>query len=206
MNTPRLQRLMLSLLILGLVTITGCLGTSVDDAKVKSAITAEVEVFRVAVERYNVEAMLKFLDKDNFKLTISEGISLSYDKDYVTLKSELEEDEKKQLRWRQPPPEGHSYVLTMNLGTITYTNIKANGAIGAVPFTILEESAEIEQVETDQGTIVVVMAKLQDQWLCQEMTINFETRSGQILARGQQGHLITAIDRGFGFSNGKFRN
>ncbi len=203
----QLKRFVLLLLVGGLLlTITGCFGTPVDEAKVKTAITAEVEAFRVAVEGYDIESMLRFLDSDSFKLTISEGAALSYDKDYATLRSELEEDEEKQLRWRQDPPDGYGYVLAMNLGPMTYTKIRENGAIGTVSFSILEEAEGISRVETDTGTIVVVMAKLQDQWLCQEMSINFAARSGQILTQAVYDGLIDVIARGFGFRGISFGN
>jgi hypothetical protein len=117
--------------------------------------------------------MLGFLvQDDSFKPTISEETS-SYNKTYATLKTELEEDQAKQLHWRQAPPEGHGYVLPMELGTIVFSNTSASGAIATVPFKIKEQAQEpeIPQTITDEGQIVCEMVSLQGNWRCQDMTI-----------------------------------
>lgn len=89
-------------LILALVllsVISGCSGGGgggggIDKTQIQAVITARITAFTQAVEDYDVDGMLGFLDKDNFKLTISEGDS-QYSKTYSVLKAELEEDEAK---------------------------------------------------------------------------------------------------------------
>jgi hypothetical protein len=154
--------------------VAGC-GKRIDEAQIQQDITEGVNSFKTAVQAYNVANMLGFLVQDNsFKLTISEGTG-SYDKNYTTLKTELEEDQEKQLHWRQAPLTGHGYVLTMELGTIVFSNMSASGAIAMVPFKIKEQAQEpeIPQTVTDVGQIVCEMVNLQGIWRCQKMTIAY---------------------------------
>ncbi len=113
--------------------LSGCKkgGSGLDTGPVKDAIAAKIEAFKSSVESYDVEGMLAFLaEESNFEgLYITEGNNQPY------AKSELEEDEQKQLAWRQPAPEGKGYVLTMELGAITYSNVSQSGAVASVGFT-----------------------------------------------------------------------
>lgn len=144
-------------------------------------------------------------DEDNFNLTIIEGNS-EYDKTYDELETELQEDEAKQLHWREAVSEGgHGYVLTMELGTITNTNISETGAQATVPFTIKEQSEdpEIPETTTDTGTIVFEIVKLQGQWLCRTMTITFDTDLIRAAYRAAAGS-DSGDDGASGFAFGRF--
>jgi hypothetical protein len=192
-----MQKLTLLLVIVGLLLLVAGCGKKVDEAQIQQDITEGVNSFKTAVQAYNVANMLGFLVKDvSFKLTISEGTG-SYDKNYATLKTELEEDQEKQLHWRQSPPEGHGYVLIMDLGTIIFSNTSASGAIATVPFKIKElaQEPEIPQDVTDEGQIVCEMVNLQETWRCQKMTIVYyvsdktsagahSTKTGEDVAQG----------------------
>jgi hypothetical protein len=170
-----MQKMTLLLVIVGLLLLVAGCGKRIDEAQIQQDITEGVNSFKTAVQAYNVANMLGFLVKDvSFKLTISEGTG-SYDKNYTTLKTELEEDQEKQLHWRQAPLTGHGYVLTMELGTIVFSNMSASGAIAMVPFKIKEQAQEpeIPQTVTDVGQIVCEMVNLQGIWRCQKMTIAY---------------------------------
>ncbi len=170
-----MQKMTLLLVIVGLLLLVAGCGKRIDEAQIQQDITEGVNSFKTAVQAYNVANMLGFLVQDNsFKLTISEGTG-SYDKNYTTLKTELEEDQEKQLHWRQAPLTGHGYVLTMELGTIVFSNMSASGAIAMVPFKIKEQAQEpeIPQTVTDVGQIVCEMVNLQGIWRCQKMTIAY---------------------------------
>ena len=128
----RLLPLVLAVVLL--FTISGCFGGGggsgggIDQTQIQAVIAAEIAAFAEAVEDYEVDGMLGFLDEDSFRLTISEGGS-EYDKTYTELRAELEEDESKQLQWRRPTAEGgNGYALTMELGTIVYSNVSATAA------------------------------------------------------------------------------
>jgi len=170
-----MQKMTLLLVIVGLLLLVAGCGKRIDEAQIQQDITEGVNSFKTAVQAYNVANMLGFLVQDNsFKLTISEGTG-SYDKNYTTLKTELEEDQEKQLHWRQAPLTGHGYVLTMELGTIVFSNMSASGAIAMAPFKIKEQAQEpeIPQTVTDVGQIVCEMVNLQGIWRCQKMTIAY---------------------------------
>ena len=167
-----------------LLTVTGCGGNKggggggTKDAAIKQAITARINSFKTAVEAYDVEGMLVFIHNtgSNDQLIIADGGLDSYNKDYATLETELREDEGKQRHWRKSPARGgNGYALTMELGTITFSNIKESGAYAVAPF-IIKEAAEnpfIEQTITDRGHMTCEMVKLQGTWGCQKLTINF---------------------------------
>ena len=192
-----MQKMTLLLVIVGLLLLVAGCGKRIDEAQIQQDITEGVNSFKTAVQAYNVANMLGFLVQDNsFKLTISEGTG-SYDKNYTTLKTELEEDQEKQLHWRQAPLTGHGYVLTMELGTIVFSNMSASGAIAMVPFKIKEQAQEpeIPQTVTDVGQIVCEMVNLQGIWRCQKMTIVYyvsdktsagahSTKTGEDVAQG----------------------
>lgn len=155
-------------------------GGGLDDAKIKQAIDARVNSFKTAVEAYDVEGMLDFLEKTSSaeQLTIAEGKKLDhkYPKTYETLKSELEQDERKQQYWRKPPLEGgNGYTLNMELESITYNKLSAGGADAVVSFTIIEAAQEpsINPETTDKGHMTCAMVKLQGTWRCHKMTIVF---------------------------------
>lgn len=178
------KQLVLFLGIFGLLlTMAGCGGESggggngAGDTEIKQAITVRINAFKTAVEAYDVEGMLDFLNNTDAadKVTIAEAGIGSYFKDYTTLKIELEEDRGKQIYWRQSPPVGKGYTLTMKLETITYSNLNASGAYAVVPFTIIEaaQAPEIGPDETDRGNMVCEMVNFQGTWRCQKMTINF---------------------------------
>ncbi|NLU42638.1 MAG: hypothetical protein GXX08_10580 [Firmicutes bacterium] len=107
---------------------------------------------------------------------------------------------------------GNGYILTMELGTIVFSNVSATGAQAVVPFTIKEQSEnpQIPETTTDTGTIACEMVKLQGQWLCRTMTITFDTgptkvphRAGTLPESGNR--LVKHLDdsnagtTGFGF-------
>lgn len=106
-----------------------------NESEIKNAIDKRVNSFREAVERYDVDGMLAFLDKDNFELTIAEGGNNST-KPFDTLEEELIEDEEKQLHWRDPVPEGHGYVLTMEFYNLIYDTLSSSGARLIVEFYV----------------------------------------------------------------------
>lgn len=159
-----------------LLILAGCSGGGstnvVDKAAIQKAVQEQIALFKTAVETYDVDVMLGFLEQSSFELTIAEAGS-SIKKDYTTLKKELEEDQAKQLKWRQDPPEGYGYVLTMELSDITYTDLSNSGAVVTLSFLTKEKSAEIEELVTDRGTMVLELIKQGNSWLCQYMTINF---------------------------------
>lgn len=173
----------LSLVISGLLLVVAGCGTKsgggggLNNAEIEHAIGARVNSFKAAVEAYNVQEMLDFLEKETEpekKLAISEGGSTPYEKSYNLLKSELEEDEPNQVYWRKPVSEGgYGYTLTMELGTIAYSSVAASGAFATVPFTIKEEADGIPQQITDLGNMVCEMVKVGGVWSCRKMTINF---------------------------------
>ena len=170
------ERMFLFLVVLLLLLLSGCVGSRIDKAEITKAVTEKIHMFRGAVEAYNVETMLGFLDQETFTLSIKEGGVTAPLKDYAKLREELEEDEEKQLRWRQAPPAGYGYVLRMELGEVIYAgNVTDMAAVGTVSFIITEQAEGIPGQVTDQGTIVCEMVKKGGHWLCQRMTIHFET-------------------------------
>ncbi len=172
-----IKRLLLLLGISGmLLIIVGCRGDSLDNTGTEQAINARIYSFKTAVEAYDVERMLDFLEKNPTKdpLTIAEG-RREYTKDYKTLEDELEQDEPNQIYWRKSLSEGGwGYSLTMKLGTITYDKLSASGAVARVPFAIIEASERLSfQEETDKGRMICTMVKRQGIWRCQHMIIHF---------------------------------
>ena len=166
----------LFLVVILLLLLSGCVGSRIGKTETTEAITEKIHMFRGAVEAYNVETMLGFLDQEMFTLTIKEGGVTAPIKDYAKLREELEEDEEKQLRWRQAPPAGYGYVLRMELGEVIYaSNVTDMAAVGTVSFTITERAEGIPEQVTDEGTIVCEMVKKGGHWLCQRMIIHFET-------------------------------
>lgn len=176
---------------------------------VKDTVAAKVNSFKTGVEAYNVNGMLAFLDENNFEgLFIVEGDSSPQEKDYATLKGELEDDEGKQLNWREPVPDGIGYVLTMELGTIVYSNLTTSGAIASVGFTIKEKADGVPEEVTDTGTMVCEMVNMQGEWLCRRLTINFDViNGGSILSQaGWQGVTVSKQKNGFGFASFNLEN
>lgn len=161
------------------LTLTGCGGGGqsnvVDKTKIQMEVQGAIALFTKAVGAYDVEGMLGFLDQE-FSLTISEG-SFSYYKNLERLREELEEVEDRQLRWRLGIEEegGHGYALKMELDNFVYANEMEKSANAVVNFVIKESAAEIEEMITDQGSIVVEMVRKEGTWVCQKMTINFES-------------------------------
>lgn len=177
-----LKRLFLFLGISGILLImAGCnlkvsLGGS-GDTETTREIEKSINSFKAAVEAYDVEGMLSFLEENppEDPLTIVEGND-RYDKTYETLKTELEEDAPYQLTWRKPSTEegGWGYTLTMQLGTVIFTRLGTSGANVVVPFSIIEASEKLShEAETDRGHMVYSMVKLQGTWRCRHMTIHF---------------------------------
>lgn len=207
-----MKRILTLICILGLaIALAGCGGGGgkggggKDDADVKKAINEVLNYFRIAVEEYNVREMLGYLDENDFKLTIAEKGSDSYEKDYATLKTELEEDEAKQLRWRNNDPlVGYGYILTMEFGTISFSDVSSSGAYVVVPFTIKEEAEGISQVVTDTGSMICEMVYLNGQWRCRRMTINYDTTGAiQLTSKMLLGASVSkrsANGGGFGFA------
>jgi len=186
--------------------LSGCKkgGSGLDTGPVKDAIAAKIEAFKSSVESYDVEGMLAFLaEESNFEgLYITEGNNQPYAKNYATLRSELEEDEQKQLAWRQPAPEGKGYVLTMELGAITYSNVSQSGAVAGVGFTIKEKADEISELVTDTGTMVCTMVKTQGDWRCKRMNINYAVVEQRILFSGAGVEEMTGTEAVAGFGLG----
>jgi hypothetical protein len=179
----------LSLAISGLLlVVAGCGaksggGGGLDEAAIRQEIDARINSFKAAVEAYDVDVMLSFLEETDSEkqLAIAEGGSDPYYKSYERLETELGEDQKKQLHWRKPPAEGgNGYTLTMQLGTITYSNLGASGANAIVPFSIFEaaESPAINSTLTDTGRMTCAMVKTQGEWRCREMAIYFDANPG----------------------------
>lgn len=176
--------------------LVGCfgLGNIKRDRENRDAIADRLNAFGRAVEIYDVEGMLAFLNEEGFVLTIVEGGNPAYEKSYAVLEEELREDEEKQLRWRKPVEQGgQGYILTMEFGTLTYSNMTATGAVVVADFTILEDTDEIEQIITDRGSIICEMVQLEQTWYCQKMTIHFESVSSSLM-NAEQKYL-----KGFGF-------
>jgi len=203
-NMTRIQKRLLVLALFSalFIILSGCSGGGggkpVDHTETKEAVQKAALAFRDAVEDYDVEGMLHFLDRGGFTLVIKEvGQSLQGSKDYATLEAELRDDEEKQLRWRQEPPEGYGYVLTMELGEIVFSNLSSTGAIATTTFKVFEKAQRIENTVTDTGQIVLEMVKLEGKWLCRKMSTNFEKTGSKILGQwNSHGHL-----RGFGFGS-----
>lgn len=171
--------------------------------EIKNAINERVHSFKEAVERYDVDGMLAFLDENSFELTIAENNNEAK-KSYTTLKKELEEDEGKQLHWRDPVPEGHGYTLTMTLEDIMYSSLTPTGAYLSVGFTILEkaEDPKLEERVTDRGHMVYEMVHLLGEWRCRHMIINFWSMDGRQLISSmaaQKGKTYRRNRLGFSF-------
>lgn len=179
-----LKRLVLFFVLSGMLLImAGCGGGGLDEAEIKQDIDTRIDSFKAAVEAYDVVEMLGFLEETDSEkqLAIAEEGSDPYYKSYTKLETELGEDQDKQLHWRKPPAEGgNGYTLTMQLGTITYSNLGASGANVIVPFTIIEaaESPAINPITTDTGRMTCAMVKTQGEWRCREMTIYFDANPG----------------------------
>lgn len=185
-----LKQLILFLVLSGmLLLMVGCgggggnSGGGLDEAAIKLDIEKRIKSFKAAVEAYDVEGMLGFLEETDSEkqLAIAEEGSDPYPKSYETLETELTEDAEKQLRWRKSPAEGgNGYTLTMQLGTITYSNLGASGANAIVPFSIFEaaESPAINSTLTDTGRMTCAMVKTQGEWRCREMAIYFDANPG----------------------------
>ena len=209
----RLLPLILAVVLL--FTVSGCFGGGggsgggIDQTQIQAVIAAEIAAFAEAVEDYDVDGMLGFLDEDSFRLTISEGGS-EYDKTYTELRAELEEDESKQLQWRRPTAEGgNGYALTMELGTIVYSNVSATAAQALAPFTIREsaQNLQIPETTTDTGTIACEMVKLGGQWLCRKTTITYDTDDARASYRRatspESGDAESGTNGTIGFGFGK---
>ena len=108
----------------------------------KDAIAKRVYSFGEAVEKYDVDGMLAFLDGNSFKLIIAEGGHEDV-KDFELLKKELIEDEEKQLHWRDPVPEGHGYDLTLELSNLKYNKLSATGARLIVEYRVWGRADEL---------------------------------------------------------------
>ena len=171
----------MALAAVALVTLSGCMGGGiapppVDEAAVKAAVGEVINDFESAVEAYDVDGMLECLSGAGFKLTLKEA-GLSYTKDFATLKSELEADEQNQLDWRKPEPYG--YALDLRLGTQTFSNITATGAIVTQTHEVYESATALgidpdHPLKTDNGTIIWHFAKISGAWKVTAMTITFE--------------------------------
>lgn len=202
-----MKRLILVMLAVALsLAASGCGGGggSTRDAEIQAAIGARINDFVTAVEDYDVDSMLAFLDSANFDLAIKEGLMPEYSKTYAQLEAELRLDEAKQLHWREPVPQGHGYVLTMTLGTITYTSLTETGALATATFVIEEEADGLSRVTTDTGTIDCEMVKLAGQWLCRSMTIRFDAVPTRTLSRAALLAGSGDNQTGFGFGRLSF--
>lgn len=198
--------LLLAILALALVTVSGCIGAGlarppVDEEAIKAAIGTVIDGFEEAVEAYDVDGMLACLSGEGFKLRLQEG-GYSYTKDFATLESELAEDEENQLAWRKPADEGGwGYALDLVLGTQTFSNITATGAIVTQTHEVYESSTRlgIDRLKTDNGTITWHFAKISGEWKATSMTIAFEPVSSVV---GAQVRATSTAGRpcfGFGY-------
>ena len=196
----------MAIMALALVTVSGCIGGGearppVDQEAIKAAIGTVIDGFEEAVEAYDVDGMLACLPGEGFKLTLQEG-GYSYTKDFATLESELAEDEENQLAWRKPADEGGwGYALDLVLGTQTFSNITATGAIVTQTHEVYESSTKlgIDRLKTDNGTITWHFAKISGEWKATAMTIAFEPVS---MAAGTPRATSTARRPCFGFGYG----
>lgn len=200
--------LLLAITALALVTVSGCIGGGgqapppIDQGAIKAAIGAVIDGFEDAVEAYDVDGMLACLSGAGFKLTLSEA-GYSYTKDFSKLQSELEDDEEDQLCWRQPEPGGFGYALDLRLGTQTFSNITATGAIVTQTHEVYESSTALgispeNPLKTDNGTITWHFAKISGEWKATAMTITFEP----VQMAGAVARVQAAESRGFGFGIG----
>lgn len=166
----------------------------IDNTLIEEAISEKIDFFCENITSYNVEGLLSFLDEDNFILEITEGgRSYQDEKDYLTLKAELEEDEEKEALRRLDPPEGVGYKMEMELGTLTFSKITELSGQASASFAIHEETVDFKpEAPTDTGTITCSLVKVEDQWLCQHMAIDFEIQEGIIAS------LLTRIGFGLG--------
>jgi|LFRM01.1.fsa_nt_gb hypothetical protein len=104
--------------------LAGCL-SGIQNTKLSKEITPAIKAYKKAVEEYDVDGMLSFLDPENFELTIIEESpeQRTYSKDYQTLEAELRAQEQQQRQWRLPPPVGNGYVLEWTAAaTLCHTN------------------------------------------------------------------------------------
>ncbi|NLG80102.1 MAG: hypothetical protein GX492_09860 [Firmicutes bacterium] len=198
--------LLLAITALALVTVSGCIGGGgqapppIDEGAIKAAIGEVIDGFEDAVEAYDVDGMLACLSGAGFKLTLQEG-GQSYTKDFAKLEGELRADEENQLNWRKPADQGGwGYALDLVLGTQTFSNITATGAIVTQTHEVYESSSKlgIDRLKTDNGTITWHFAKISGEWKATAMTITFES----VQMEGAIARVQAAETRGFGFGVG----
>jgi hypothetical protein len=201
--------LLLAITALALVTVSGCIGGGgqapppIDQGAIKAAIGAVIDGFEDAVETYDVDGMLACLSGADFNLTLQEGTLQPYTKNYATLEGELVADRDKQLAWREPEPDGYGYALDLVLGTQTFSNITATGAIVTQTHEVYESSTALgispeNPLKTDNGTITWHFAKISGEWKATAMTITFEP----VQMAGAVARVQAAESRGFGFGVG----
>ena len=180
-----LKKAVFTLLLLFLTTwaLSGCGGgggggnTPPNNGPIQEEIKQVLYDFAEAVGAYNVDGMLAPLDESDFKLTIKEG-SIKYEKYYEKLEQELREDEQNQLAWRKSPdddPNGHSYVLKLELSNFKFSNLNSSGGIVVCDFIVKESFNEkSEPIITDKGTITWGMVKKIGEWKMQTMINEFK--------------------------------
>lgn len=169
-----------------MLIIAGCGGGGGSNNPSHPEIEQMLGYFEHAIEVYNVTGMLNCLsDTGVQQLTIKEA-GLSYDKDKITLATELNADKTNQLAWRKSnteDPNGHGYVLDLVLGTPSYSNETTTGAVVTQSFAVYESATSplISRMKTDNGNIIWQVAEINGEWKA-TMTIEYRTLSGAALS------------------------
>jgi hypothetical protein len=107
------------------------------------------------------------------------------------LEAELEADEDNQLGWRKATGittndiDGHNYKLILNLGTAYSSNETSSGAIVKQTFQVLESSDEIDETQTDSGTIVWTLVNSSGEWKTTAITINYYNACLRLIGRSE---------------------
>lgn len=187
------------LLLILFAVLVGCSGGQ--NADHRGEIGQEIHAYKRAVEDYNVDGMLAFLDQTEFELTIIDhGSNATYEKDFRILAGELRRDEVLQLDERKDPPVGQSYALTLSLGSLLYNSINESNYFVTTTFEVYEESVAIPRKLTDKGKMEFVMVNKNNRWVCNKMVISFDQMDDDWIALSVKSFGSPDIN-GFGFGS-----
>lgn len=143
-------------------------GTTLEPSVEVGSISALFAAWEAALEAYDVAAMMAPIALD-FHLSISENGLPQPEKDYDTLRDELEANEANQLRMRAQD----GYTIEISFGLVVTVN--GNGTARAVGvFDTVESITGVAGTFLhESGVIDVHLSKVGSQWLMRTMTLNF---------------------------------